>query len=74
MFLVVLFLTGQADGKPRIIGGGPTTSKSWPAIVSLQERGAPSAYWGHFCGGSLIQPRWVIDQDHLPAYILLGSS
>lgn len=43
----------------RIVGGEPVTDFTYPWCVSIQEVGK-----GHFCGGSLIDPRWVLTARH----------
>ena len=45
----------------RIVGGSQAEQNEWPWQVSLQlYRGA----WFHFCGGSLIDNRWVLTAAH----------
>ena len=45
----------------RIVGGSQAEQNEWPWQVSLQlYRGA----WFHFCGGSLIDHRWVLTAAH----------
>lgn len=43
----------------RIIGGAEATPNTYPWIVSLQSNGGE-----HFCGGSLIDKRWVMTAAH----------
>lgn len=44
----------------RVVGGSQARPGMWPWQVSLQH---PS-YGGHFCGGSLIHPSWVLTAAH----------
>jgi len=59
--LVSLSLTASANMEitPRIVGGTEAVKGEFPFIVSLQ-----SSYYGHFCGGSLIKPNWVLTAGH----------
>lgn len=49
----------RLDIAPRIVGGVEATKGEFPFIVSLQ-----NVYYGHFCGGSLIKPNWVLTAGH----------
>lgn len=54
-----LFSTAQAKPiHPLIVGGSEAEPGEFPFIVSLRSD------WGHFCGGSLIHPRFVLTAAH----------
>jgi len=52
----------------RVVGGVEAMPHSWPWQVSLQGRR------GHFCGGSIINDRWIATAAHCAAGYVMPSS
>ena len=48
----------------RIFNGKPSSKGSWPWQVSLQLLHPKLGFIGHWCGGVLIEPTWVLTAAH----------
>ncbi len=53
----------QADS-PTSIGGVEAQPDAWPWMAALISADYTNAYYGQFCGGSLISPQWVLTAAH----------
>lgn len=49
---------------PRIIGGEDALEGSWPSAVALVRNNTSSLFQRQFCGGNLIDSRWVLTAAH----------
>ena len=59
--------SGHLEGfkpTPKIVGGTDASISEFTWQVSIEAAQAPSNLTGHFCGGSLIQPAWVVTAAH----------
>eukprot|EP00002_Diphylleia_rotans_P008157 TRINITY_DN178_c0_g1_i5.p1 TRINITY_DN178_c0_g1~~TRINITY_DN178_c0_g1_i5.p1 ORF type:complete len:382 (-),score=64.16 TRINITY_DN178_c0_g1_i5:406-1551(-) len=54
----------SARSDQRIVGGVPATPFEFPWLTSLRYKGSSSRYSRHFCGGSLINKRFVFTAAH----------
>ncbi|KXJ30135.1 CUB and peptidase domain-containing protein 2 [Exaiptasia diaphana] len=61
--LVGHVVEGSCGYKPnvRIVGGTEAPPGAWPWQVMIRTK---SSFPGHFCGGSLIHPQWVVTAAH----------
>jgi trypsin len=57
--IALLALPYLAFARPAIVGGIEAEKGEFPFIVSMQK-----GFSGHFCGGSLIKPNWVLTAAH----------
>ncbi len=53
----------QGD-EPDIIGGEIAAAGAWPWQAALVRPGSDNAYYGHYCGGTLVAPSWVLTAAH----------
>jgi secreted trypsin-like serine protease len=60
--LVVASAAPASQIGPRIVGGAPTTTATWPWIVYLDMEYDDDTRWS--CGGSVIAPRLVLTAAH----------
>lgn len=63
-----LFFFAMASEKmkqsSRIVGGTEADRSEWPWVVALVKSNTSSNYYGQFCGGSLVSPKWVVTAAH----------
>ncbi|XP_016070316.1 PREDICTED: neutrophil elastase [Miniopterus natalensis] len=56
--ILLTMLLGGPVLASKIVGGRQARPHAWPFMVSLQQRG------GHFCGGTLVAPNFVMSAAH----------
>lgn len=55
--------SGEAPALPDVVGGRDAARQAWPWQVALYARPLGVAD-GHFCGGTVIAPRWILTAAH----------
>ena len=69
------FSSGEKFDEVRIVGGTNAELNEFPSTVSIQVRD----FGGHFCGGTLISPEWVLSAAHcfesgvIPDAVIIGA-
>lgn len=52
------------DGRGRVVGGSPIKLADAPWQVEIENLSSKSGKWFHWCGGTLVAPRWVLTAGH----------
>jgi Trypsin len=50
--------------RPQVVGGSAVSSGVHPYMVALLDSRTSDPFTAHYCGGSLIAPRWVLTAAH----------
>lgn len=56
--------TSAAGNTTNVVGGHEAEPGEWPWMAALVLAPVENAYEGHFCGGTLVAPNWVLTAAH----------
>ena len=60
----------QAD-QPEIVGGTEAVPGAWPWQAALVFSSASNDYYGQYCGGTLIDPEWVLTAENMVKILIV---
>lgn len=67
LFFLLPPTTSAIENAPNVVGGRDAEPGEWPWMAALVLAPVENAYEGHFCGGTLIAPTWVLTAAHCVA-------
>ena len=64
LFALSLPTAAAVEVAPRVVGGVEAGPDEFPFLVGLVYSSNPSVFQGQFCGGTLVDPEWVLTAAH----------